>query len=122
MRLTSLLLIIDTRLDDRFRLLTGGARTALPRQQTLRAMIDWSYDLLSEKERRLFSRLAVFVGGWTLEAAEAVCAARSPSSSSTSWFPHQKVYHMTLQFYALELYRLSLHFFVTDLIAVHTSR
>ena len=64
---------IAARLDDRFRLLTGGSRTALPRQQTLRAMIDWSYSLLSEEEKTLFRRLAVFVGGWTLEAAEAVC-------------------------------------------------
>jgi tetratricopeptide (TPR) repeat protein len=48
-------------------------RTALPRQQTLRALVDWSYDLLSETERRLLRRLAVFAGGWTLEAAEAVC-------------------------------------------------
>jgi predicted ATPase/class 3 adenylate cyclase len=65
---------IAARLDDRFRLLTGGSRTALPRQQTLRAMIDWSYSLLTEQEKTLFRRLAVFVGGWTLEAAEAVCA------------------------------------------------
>jgi predicted ATPase len=65
---------IAKRLDDRFRLLTGGARTALPRQQTLRAMIDWSYNLLTEQEQLLFRRLAVFVGGWTLEAAEAVCS------------------------------------------------
>ncbi len=65
---------IAERLDDRFRLLTGGSRTALPRQQTLRAMIDWSYDLLSEKEKTLLRRLSVFAGGWTLEAAEAVCA------------------------------------------------
>jgi predicted ATPase/class 3 adenylate cyclase len=65
---------ISERLDDRFRLLTGGNRTALPRQQTLRAMIEWSYDLLSEAERVLLRRLAVFVGDWTLEAAEAVCA------------------------------------------------
>jgi predicted ATPase/class 3 adenylate cyclase len=64
---------IEARLDDRFRLLTGGSRTALPRQQTLRAMIDWSYSLLSEEEKTLFRRLAVFVGGWTLEAAESVC-------------------------------------------------
>ena len=62
------------RLDDRFRLLTGGARTALPRQQTLRAVVDWSYDLLFEDERRLFARLAVFTGGCGLTAAEAVCA------------------------------------------------
>ena len=66
---------ISERLDDRFRLLTGGSRTALPRHQTLRAMIEWSYDLLSEAERVLLRRLAVFVGDWTLEAAEAVCAA-----------------------------------------------
>ena len=64
---------IASRLDDRFRLLTGGSRTALPRQQTLRAMIDWSYSLLTEQEKTLFRRLAVFVGGWTLEAAESVC-------------------------------------------------
>ena len=64
---------IAARLDDRFRLLTGGSRTALPRQQTLRALIDWSYQLLSEEERLLFRRLAVFVGGWTLDAAESVC-------------------------------------------------
>jgi predicted ATPase/class 3 adenylate cyclase len=64
---------IATRLDDRFRLLTGGSRTALPRQQTLRSLIDWSYDLLSEEERLLFRRLSVFVGSWSLEAVEAVC-------------------------------------------------
>ena len=65
---------IADRLDDRFRLLTGGRRTALPRQQTLRATIDWSYSLLSEPERLLFRRLSVFHGGWSLEAAEAICA------------------------------------------------
>jgi predicted ATPase/Tfp pilus assembly protein PilF len=65
---------IDTRLDDRFRLLTGGSRAALPRQQTLRATIDWSHELLDEPERALLRRLAVFAGGWSLEAAEAVCA------------------------------------------------
>ena len=64
---------ITSRLDDSFRLLTGGSRTALPRQQTLRAMIDWSYKLLSESERVLFNRLSVFMGGWTLEAAEGIC-------------------------------------------------
>jgi predicted ATPase/DNA-binding SARP family transcriptional activator len=62
------------RLDDRFRLLTQGARTALPRQQTLRAVVDWSYDLLFSDERRLFARLAAFTGGCGLPAAEAVCA------------------------------------------------
>ncbi len=65
---------IVSRLDDRFRLLTGGSRTALPRQQTLRALIDWSYNLLSEPERLLLQRLSVFRGGCTLEAAEVVCA------------------------------------------------
>ncbi len=64
---------IVQRLDDRFRLLTGGSRTAMPRQQTLRQLIDWSYNLLSEPERLMFGRLAIFAGGWTLEAAEAVC-------------------------------------------------
>ncbi len=65
---------IAARLDDRFHLLTGGGRMVLPRQQTLQAAMDWSYDLLSEPERRLWHRLSVFAGGWTLEAAEAVCA------------------------------------------------
>jgi predicted ATPase/class 3 adenylate cyclase len=60
------------RLDDCFRLLTGGSRTALPRQQTLRALIDWSYDLLSEPEQALLGRLSVFAGGWTLEAVERI--------------------------------------------------
>jgi predicted ATPase/class 3 adenylate cyclase len=64
---------IVARLDDRFRLLTGGSRAALPRQQTLRALIDWSYDLLSEAERALLRRLSVFAGGWSLETAEAIC-------------------------------------------------
>ena len=62
------------RLDDAFRVLTGGSRTALPRQQTLRATIDWSYELLSDAERLLLQRLSVFAGGCTLEAAEAVCS------------------------------------------------
>ena len=64
---------IAKRLDDRFKLLTGGSRTALPRQQTLRALIDWSYDLLSDDERALLRRLSVFAGGWTFEAAETIC-------------------------------------------------
>jgi predicted ATPase/DNA-binding SARP family transcriptional activator len=63
---------IAARLDDRFRLLTGGSRAALPRYQTLRASIDWSYDLLSPAEQRLLRRLSVFTGGWVLEAAEYV--------------------------------------------------
>ena len=65
---------IAARLNDRFDLLTSGSRTAFPRHQTLRAAIDWSYDLLPEKEQTLFCRLAVFAGGWNLEAAQAVCS------------------------------------------------
>jgi predicted ATPase/class 3 adenylate cyclase len=65
---------IAAHLDDRFRLLTGGSRTALERHQTLQALIDWSYDLLSEEERRLFRYLSVFAGSWTFGAAEAVCS------------------------------------------------
>jgi predicted ATPase/class 3 adenylate cyclase/DNA-binding CsgD family transcriptional regulator len=63
---------ICSRLDQRFRLLTGGSRTALPRHQTLRALIDWSYDLLTPEERIMTDRLSVFAGGWNLAAAEAV--------------------------------------------------
>ncbi|HYY87246.1 MAG TPA: hypothetical protein VFA49_00500, partial [Chloroflexota bacterium] len=66
---------INDRLQDRFRLLTSGSRTALPRHQTLRAMVDWSFALLPEPQRALLRRLSVFAGGWTLEAAEAVCSA-----------------------------------------------
>ncbi len=65
-----------TRLTSRLQLLTGGARDMPERQQTLRAAIDWSYDLLTPAEQKLFRRLAVFVGGCTLEGAEAVCDAR----------------------------------------------
>ena len=60
-------------LGDRFRLLTGGARTAMPRQQTLQASLDWSHELLNGDERTLLRRLSVFAGGWILEAAEQVC-------------------------------------------------
>jgi predicted ATPase len=65
---------IAARLDDRFSLLTAGSRTAIPRHQTLRATIDWSYDLLTDPEQILFRRLSVFTGGFTLEAVEAVCS------------------------------------------------
>lgn len=65
---------IARRLDDRFALLTSGSRTAIPRHQTLRAAIDWSHDLLGEPERILFRRLAIFAGGFSLEAAEVICA------------------------------------------------
>ncbi len=65
------------RLDERFRILTGGYRTALPRQQTMRALIDWSYDLLSEPEQTLFRYVSIFAGGFGLEAATAVCASET---------------------------------------------
>ncbi|WP_245606425.1 ATP-binding protein, partial [Streptomyces himastatinicus] len=64
---------IADRLDDRFRLLTSGSRTVLPRQQTLRAVVDWSWDLLDAQERTVLARLSVFAGGCDLPAAEAVC-------------------------------------------------
>ncbi|GAA3298894.1 winged helix-turn-helix domain-containing protein [Dactylosporangium vinaceum] len=65
---------LANRLDDRFRLLTGGSRTALPRHRTLRAMVDWSWELLSDAERAVLRRLSVFASGASLEAAERVCA------------------------------------------------
>src|SRR5262249_48315492 len=65
---------IADRLDDAFRLLTSGSRTALPRHRTLRGTMDWSYGLLDDREQRLLRRLAVFAGSFSLEAAEAVCA------------------------------------------------
>ena len=64
---------IEKRLNDRFRLLTGGSRTAVSRQQTLRAMIDWSVRLLTERQATLFNSLSVFVGGWYIDAAEQIC-------------------------------------------------
>jgi predicted ATPase/class 3 adenylate cyclase len=66
---------INKRLNDRFKLLTSGGRVLLERQQTLRALVVWSYDLLTESEQRLLERLSVFVGGFDLEAAETVCGA-----------------------------------------------
>jgi predicted ATPase/DNA-binding XRE family transcriptional regulator len=72
---------LTARLNDTFHLLTGGSRTALHRQQTLQATMDWSYGLLSEKEQHLLRRLSVFAGGWTLEAAEAVCASEGLEST-----------------------------------------
>ncbi|GLZ13224.1 SARP family transcriptional regulator [Actinomadura sp. NBRC 104425] len=65
---------LAARLDDRFRLLTGGSRTALPRHQTLRSVVEWSWELLSDAERALWRRLALFTGGATLDSAETVCA------------------------------------------------
>jgi predicted ATPase/class 3 adenylate cyclase len=72
---------IEARLDHRFGLLTTGARSALPRHQTLQALIDWSYDLLSEAEQAVLRRLSAFAGGFTLEAAEAVCGSDDVESS-----------------------------------------
>src|SRR5207244_2624380 len=65
---------IVMRLEDRFRLLTSGSHTVLPRQHTLKATMDWSYDLLDKPDQALLQRLSVFAGGWTVEAAEAVCS------------------------------------------------
>jgi DNA-binding winged helix-turn-helix (wHTH) protein len=86
---------IRERLRDRFRLLAGGRRTVAPRQRTLEATVDWSYDLLTEAERRLLARLSVFSGGWTLEAAEesvpaalsgtATCSSLSLGLSTSRW-------------------------------------
>lgn len=74
-RLRSLSLTeVDRRLEDRFHLVTGGSRTALPRHQTLRATMDWSYDSLNQRDRAVFDRLSVFAGGFDLAAAEVVCA------------------------------------------------
>lgn len=70
-------------LNDRFRLLTGGSRAVLPRQQTLRALIDWSHDLLSDAEQALLRRLSVFAGGWTIEAADAVCRELGMNDTNT---------------------------------------
>src|SRR5439155_6768351 len=65
---------ITGRLNERFKLLTGGTHSALPRQQTLRATLDWSFDLLAEPERALLRRLGIFAGGFTLEAASTVAS------------------------------------------------
>ncbi|HXW52146.1 MAG TPA: adenylate/guanylate cyclase domain-containing protein [Candidatus Acidoferrales bacterium] len=65
---------LETKLNERFRILTGGSRTALPRQQTMRALVDWSYELLTDDEKTIFRRVAVFSGGWTLDAATAICS------------------------------------------------
>ncbi|MFI8385703.1 AfsR/SARP family transcriptional regulator [Streptomyces sp. NPDC085540] len=78
---------IADRLDDRFRLLTSGARTVLPRQQTLRAVVDWSWELLDEAERTVLRRLSVFAGGCDLAAAEDVCADPSDPAHDASYDP-----------------------------------
>jgi len=73
---------IASRLDNRFRLLTGGNRAGLPRQQTLKALVDWSYDLLTAQEILLFQRLSVFSGTWTLEAAEYIVSGEDENGTS----------------------------------------
>ena len=78
---------IDARLNDRFHLLTGGSRTAVARQRTLKATVDWSYDLLSDPERQLLRRLSVFAGGWTMEAAEEVTSDNSSEREERVGFP-----------------------------------
>jgi predicted ATPase/DNA-binding CsgD family transcriptional regulator/DNA-binding XRE family transcriptional regulator len=93
---------IADRLDDRLRLLTSGSRTALPRQQTLRGTLDWSYELLSITERCVFNRLAVFAGGWTLEAAETVCAGGDIESSEVLDVLARLVDQSMVQFEAAE--------------------
>jgi predicted ATPase/DNA-binding SARP family transcriptional activator len=79
---------IAERLDNELELLTGGSRTALTRQQTLRATLDWSHDLLAEPERTLLRRLSVFAGGWALEAAEVVCTDEGGSTKDVSSTPY----------------------------------
>jgi predicted ATPase/class 3 adenylate cyclase/predicted negative regulator of RcsB-dependent stress response len=75
---------INKGMDNRFRLLTGGSRTKLPRHQTLKRCLDWSWDLLSEEEQVLFRRLSVFAGTWTMEDAEQVCSHQLPMNSNPS--------------------------------------
>jgi predicted ATPase len=75
---------LASRLNNTFRILTGGSKAVLPRQQTLKATIDWSYDLLSPNERLLLQRLSVFAGGWMLDAAESVCSDEEGSPNAIS--------------------------------------
>jgi predicted ATPase/class 3 adenylate cyclase len=111
---------LAARLDDRFRLLVGGARAAPPRQQTLRATLDWSYELLTESEQDLFERLSVFAGGWMLDAAQAVCSGEGLEpgdipillsqlvdrslvvADATSGEPARYLFHETVRQYARE--------------------
>jgi predicted ATPase/DNA-binding winged helix-turn-helix (wHTH) protein len=71
---------LNASLDDRFAVLTGGSRTALPRHRTLRSLIDWSHDLLSEQEQIVMRRVSVFAGGWTLDGARRVCSGKGIAS------------------------------------------
>jgi predicted ATPase len=76
---------ISQRLGKSLELLTRGGRTALPRQRTLKGALGWSYDLLSESERKVFRRLSIFAGGWTLEASEAVGTGDGVEESEVLW-------------------------------------
>jgi predicted ATPase/class 3 adenylate cyclase len=78
---------VAARLSERFQLLTGGSRTALPRQKTLRALVDWSYALLTPNEQRVLAYLSVFAGGWTLKAAETVCG--NSNGNDTGLAPYE---------------------------------
>jgi predicted ATPase len=89
------------RLRDRFRLLAGVDRTALPRHQTLRAAIDWSYELLTDPERALFTRLSVFVGGWTLEAAEGVFGNDECGMMNDEFQPYSEIHHSSFRIHHL---------------------
>lgn len=113
---------IAARLDDRFRLLTGGSRRALPRHQTLHALIDWSYELLTVKERTLFRRLSVFAGGWTMEAAEAVCADEGLVTSYSSKQDSAKLYSTDILDLSGELVNKSLITVERDGDVVHSYR
>lgn len=101
---------IAARLDNAFSLLTGGDRTSLPRQQTLRALISWSYNLLSEEEKSLVRQLSVFMGGWTLDAAEAVCSNANMVETLTHLVDKSLVSvdhgkNITIRYYLLETIR-----------------
>ncbi len=88
---------LAARLNDRFDLLIGGSRTALPRQQTLQALIDWSYNLLTEPEKVVLRRLAVFVGSFSLEAAETVCAGDYALTSGWGRIEREQVLELVWQ-------------------------
>jgi non-specific serine/threonine protein kinase len=100
---------IAARLDDRFRLLSGGTRGTLPRHRTLRTLVDWSYDLLTAPQRLLLSRLAVFSGGWTLEAAETVCAGPIATETSVELLPAEEVFELIAALVEQSLVQLEQH-------------
>ena len=98
------------RLDSRFRLLSAGSRTNLPRQQTLRAVVDWSWDLLDKPERTLLARLSVFAGGWTLEAAEEICSDGDPvSAGGADGIPREEIAPLLASLVDKSLVQATLH-------------